>query len=160
MCFSLSSYWIPLVAVETIVLEWLTPVLPKLFSTATQFLERQSIATHVSLLDKEVVLKRKKYLYLLLNIILRKTRSISHNEACVWLVHLFPVTVDDGIDVHVNASYFQVQGVRQLQPVSKFGFHSYHCRKSNFTAVRRWEMEQYLQSFSRKSWTRLLNRQP
>jgi hypothetical protein len=29
-------------------------------------------------------------------------------------VRLLPVTVDDGIDVHVNASYFQVQGVRQL----------------------------------------------
>jgi hypothetical protein len=27
----------------------------------------------------------------------------------VWLVRLFPVTVDDGIDVHVNASYFQAQ---------------------------------------------------
>jgi hypothetical protein len=33
--------------------------------------------------QKEVVLKRKKYFYLLLNIILQKTRSISHNEACV-----------------------------------------------------------------------------
>jgi hypothetical protein len=76
------------------------------------------------------------------------------------LVCLFPVTVDDGIDVHVNASYFQAQGVRQLQLVSKFGFHSYDWRKSNFTDVRRWEREQYLQSFSRKSWTRLLNRQP
>jgi hypothetical protein len=78
----------------------------------------------------------------------------------VWLVRLFPVTVADGIDVHVNASYFQTQAVRQLQLVSKFGFHSYHCRKSNFTDVRRWERQQYLQSFSRKSWTRLLNRQP
>jgi hypothetical protein len=29
-------------------------------------------------------------------------------------VRLFPVTVDDGVDVHVNASYFQAQGVRQL----------------------------------------------
>jgi hypothetical protein len=25
----------------------------------------------------------------------------------VWLVHLFSVIVDEGIDVHVNASYFQ-----------------------------------------------------
>jgi hypothetical protein len=31
-----------------------------------------------------------------------------------WLVRLFPVTVDDGIDVHVKASYFQAQGFRQL----------------------------------------------
>jgi hypothetical protein len=45
-------------------------------------------------------------------------------------VRLFPVTVYDGIDVHVNASYFQAQGVRQLQLVSKFGFHSCRCRKS------------------------------
>jgi hypothetical protein len=29
-------------------------------------------------------------------------------------VRLFPVTVGDGIDVHVNASYFQAQRVRQL----------------------------------------------
>jgi hypothetical protein len=65
----------------------------------------------------------------------------------VWLVRLFPVTTDDGIDVHVNANYFQAQRVWQLQLVSKFGFHSYHCRKSNFTDVRRWEREQYLQSF-------------
>jgi hypothetical protein len=57
--------------------------LPKRFSTATQLLERQSIATHVALLDrKKVVLKRKK-MYLLFNIILQKTRFISHNEACV-----------------------------------------------------------------------------
>jgi hypothetical protein len=28
-------------------------VLPKFFSTVTQFLERQSIATHIALLDKE-----------------------------------------------------------------------------------------------------------
>jgi hypothetical protein len=75
---------------------------------------------------------------------------ISHNEACVT-VPLFPVTADDGTDVHVNASYFQAQGVRQLKLVSKFGIHSYYCRKSNFADV---------QSFSRKSWTRLLNRQP
>jgi hypothetical protein len=59
-------------------------VLPKLFSTATQFLEQQSITTHRALLDKKVVLKRKKYFYLLLNITLQKTRSISHNEACDW----------------------------------------------------------------------------
>jgi hypothetical protein len=37
-------------------------------------------------------------------------------------VRLFPVTAHDGIDVHVKASYFQAQGVRQLQLVSKFGF--------------------------------------
>jgi hypothetical protein len=48
-----------------------------------QFLERQSIATHIALLDKKLVIKLKKYLYLLLNIILQKTRSVSHNEACV-----------------------------------------------------------------------------
>jgi hypothetical protein len=30
------------------------------------------------------------------------------------LVSLFPDTVDDGIDVHVNASYFQAQGVQEL----------------------------------------------
>jgi hypothetical protein len=47
-------------------------------------------------------------------------------------VRLIPVTVDNGIDVHGNASYFQGQGVRQLQLVSKFGFHSYHCQKSSF----------------------------
>jgi hypothetical protein len=44
----------------------------------------------------------------------------------VWLVHLFPVTFDDGIDVHVNVSYFQAQGVRQLHLVNflrlKFSF--------------------------------------
>jgi hypothetical protein len=110
-----------------------TSVLPKPFSTATQFLERQSIATHVALLDKQkVVLKiKKKYFYLLLNIILQKTRPISHNEACVI------GALDDGIDIHVNASYFQAQGVRQFQLVSKFGVHSYHCRKPNFTDVRR-----------------------
>jgi hypothetical protein len=51
--------------------------------------------------------KKEKYLYLLLNIILQKTRSISHNEACDWFA------VDDGIEVHVNVSYFRVQGVRQ-----------------------------------------------
>jgi hypothetical protein len=50
-------------------------MLPKLFSTATQFLERRSIATHIALLDKKkVVLKRKKYFYLLLNIILQKRK--------------------------------------------------------------------------------------
>jgi hypothetical protein len=27
----------------------------------------------------------------------------------VWLVRLFPVTVDDGIDVHANASNFQAE---------------------------------------------------
>jgi hypothetical protein len=63
-------------------------VLPKLFSTATQFLERQSIATHTALLDKKVGLKRKKYFSLLLNTILQKTLSISHNEACVIGAHV------------------------------------------------------------------------
>jgi hypothetical protein len=42
----------------------------------------------------------------------------------VWLLRLFPVTVDESIDVHVNASYFQAQGIRQLQLVSKFDFHN------------------------------------
>jgi hypothetical protein len=46
-------------------------VLPKRFSTATQFLERQSTATHIALLDKKKVLKRKN-IYLLFNIILQK----------------------------------------------------------------------------------------
>jgi hypothetical protein len=50
---------------------------PNLFSTATHFLERQSIATR----QKKLVLKRKK---ILLNIILQKTPSVSHNEACVF----------------------------------------------------------------------------
>jgi hypothetical protein len=60
------------------------PVLPELFSTATQFLERQSIASHIVLLDKKkAVLKSKTYFYLLVNIILQKTQSISHNETCV-----------------------------------------------------------------------------
>jgi hypothetical protein len=39
-------------------------VLPKHFSTATQVLERQSIATHIALLDKKVVLKRKIYIFI------------------------------------------------------------------------------------------------
>jgi hypothetical protein len=30
-----------------------TALLPKIFSTATQFLERQSVATHIALLDKK-----------------------------------------------------------------------------------------------------------
>jgi hypothetical protein len=55
-------------------------VLPRLFSTATPLLERHSIATHIALLDKNQVFKK---IYLLLNIILQKTRYISHNEACV-----------------------------------------------------------------------------
>jgi hypothetical protein len=42
----------------------LRSVLPKLFSTATQFLDRQSIATHIALLDKKVVLKRKKNIFI------------------------------------------------------------------------------------------------
>jgi hypothetical protein len=61
------------------------PVLPKLFSTATQFLEQPSIAT------KKVVLKRKKYFYLLLNII-KKTRSYLVMRR-VRLVPLFPVSI-------------------------------------------------------------------
>jgi hypothetical protein len=61
----------------------LTAVLPRLFRTATQYLERQSIATHVGLLDKKSSSINKKYFYLLLNIILQKNRSFSHNEACV-----------------------------------------------------------------------------
>jgi hypothetical protein len=36
-------------------------MLPKLFSTATQFLERQSIATHIDLLDKKSSSKNEKY---------------------------------------------------------------------------------------------------
>jgi hypothetical protein len=48
-----------------------------------------------------------------LNIILQKN-SMFLIMRRVWLVRLFPVTVDDGIDVHVIASYFQTQGVRQL----------------------------------------------
>jgi hypothetical protein len=56
-------------------------VLPKPFSTATQFLERQSIATHAALLKKSS--SKKIFFYIFLNIILQKTRSISHNEACV-----------------------------------------------------------------------------
>jgi hypothetical protein len=48
-------------------------VLPKPFSTATQFLERQSVATHIALLGKKKSnSKKKKYFYLLLNIILRR----------------------------------------------------------------------------------------
>jgi hypothetical protein len=59
-------------------------VFPKLFTTATQFLERPSITTHIALLDKrKCSFKKKKSFYLLLNIILQKTGSISHNEACV-----------------------------------------------------------------------------
>jgi hypothetical protein len=38
-------------------------VLPKLFSTATQFLERQSIATHIALLDKKSSSKNKKNIF-------------------------------------------------------------------------------------------------
>jgi hypothetical protein len=59
---------------------------------------------------KKVVLKRKIYFYLLSNIILQKLDLFLIMRR-VWLVRLFPVTVDD-IDVQVNASYFQTQGVR------------------------------------------------
>jgi hypothetical protein len=39
-------------------------VLSELFSAATQFLERRSIATHIALLDKKkVILKRKNIMY-------------------------------------------------------------------------------------------------
>jgi hypothetical protein len=55
-------------------------VLPKLFNAATRFLERQSVATHIALLAKKLV---KKYFYVLFNIILQKTCSISYNDACV-----------------------------------------------------------------------------
>jgi hypothetical protein len=81
-------------------------LLPKLFSTATQFLEQQSIATatHIALLDKEKVVVKRKYLYLLLNIILQKLDLFLITRRA-QLVRLFPVTADDGIDVHVNASY-------------------------------------------------------
>jgi hypothetical protein len=60
-------------------------VLPKLLGTATQFLERQSIATHIALPDKKkVVLNRKKiFLFIIENNFTKRTPSISHNEACV-----------------------------------------------------------------------------
>jgi hypothetical protein len=112
----------------------LISVLPKLSSNATQFLERTIYRDPHSFTEqKKVVLKNLfiiEYNFtnkLDLFLIMRRVR----------LVRLFPVTIDVGIDVHVNASYFQAQGVRQLQPVSKFGFHSYHCRKTNFTDVQR-----------------------
>jgi hypothetical protein len=38
-------------------------VLPKRFSTATQFLERQFIATHIALMDKRRSSKKKKIIY-------------------------------------------------------------------------------------------------
>jgi hypothetical protein len=38
-------------------------VLPKFFSTMTQFIEWQSIATHITLMDKKVVLKRKNIIF-------------------------------------------------------------------------------------------------
>jgi hypothetical protein len=37
-------------------------------------------------------------------------------------VRLFPVTVDDGIETQVSASYFQAQRVRQLQLVGNLVF--------------------------------------
>jgi type IV secretory pathway component VirB8 len=55
------------------------PVLPKLFSTATQFLEQKSIATHITLLDKKKYLK--KYIFIIEYNFTKS--SISHNEACV-----------------------------------------------------------------------------
>jgi hypothetical protein len=88
-------------------------VLPKPFSTATQFLE-QSIATHIALVDRKIViLKRKKKLFII-EYNFTKKLDLFLMMRRVSLVRLFPVTVDDGIDVHVNASYFQAQGVRQL----------------------------------------------
>jgi hypothetical protein len=47
-------------------------VLPKLFSTATQFSERRFIATQIALLYKKGSSKKKNFNYLLLNIILQK----------------------------------------------------------------------------------------
>jgi hypothetical protein len=58
-------------------------VLPILLSTITQSSERQSIATHIALLDKTVVLKRKKIFLFIIKYNFTKTRAISHNEACV-----------------------------------------------------------------------------
>jgi hypothetical protein len=60
-------------------------VLPKPFSTVTQFLELQSIKTHIALLaKKKVVLKRKKiFLFIIEYNFTKKLGSISHNEACV-----------------------------------------------------------------------------
>jgi hypothetical protein len=73
-------------------------VLPKLFSTATQFLERQSIATHIALRDKNKFVLKRNFFYKNLELFLIMRR--------VWMVRLFPVTVDDDIDTHINASYF------------------------------------------------------
>jgi hypothetical protein len=58
-------------------------VLPKRFSTATQFLERQSIATHIALLDKKSVFLKRKFLKYIIEYNFTKSPSISHNEACV-----------------------------------------------------------------------------
>jgi hypothetical protein len=52
-------------------------------------------------------------------------------------VRLFPVTVDDGIDVHVNASYFQAQRVRQLQLDSKFFFTVPFLMIFNFYVIKK-----------------------
>jgi hypothetical protein len=38
-------------------------LLPKLSRTTTQFLERQSVATHIALLDKKSSSKKKKIIY-------------------------------------------------------------------------------------------------
>jgi hypothetical protein len=53
---------------------WVRAVLPKRFSTTTQFLERQSIATHIALLDKKKSSSKtkKNIFYIFLNIILQK----------------------------------------------------------------------------------------
>jgi hypothetical protein len=60
-------------------------VLAKVFSTATQFLEQQSIATHIAFLDKKSTSKKKKIFLFIIEYNFTKTRStcISHNEACV-----------------------------------------------------------------------------
>jgi hypothetical protein len=60
-------------------------VLPKLFSTVTQFLERQSIATHIALLDKKKSSSKKKkiFLFIIEYNFTKKTRYISRDEARV-----------------------------------------------------------------------------
>jgi hypothetical protein len=78
-------------------------VLPKLFSTATQFLERQPIATHIVLLDKKSSSKKNFLFSIEYN--LTKKLDLFLIMRRVRLVRLFPVTVDDGIVVYVNASY-------------------------------------------------------
>jgi hypothetical protein len=131
----------------------------KPFSTATQFLERHSIATHVDLLNQKSSSKEKKYFYLLLNIILEKTRSISHNEACVigtvvfgcclWR-HWRPGQCElfSGARSSTIAACFEIWS--SFLPLPKIQLH--RCTKMRKGA--------YLQSFSRKSWTCLSIIQP